>query len=470
MEATAFRAAKQANLEELDLISLLPDEILGTIISLLHIEEGARTAILSRRWRHLWRSSPLNLDDGSHLWFLPNARQVASKILSEHQGDGRCLKVRHIYGADFDGWIKSPALDNLQEIDLRIGSLPPSVLRFAPTLRVAVFSCCSFFLKDTPRTFSFPHLKELSLSSVAMREETLHSVLSGCPVLESLLIDNCTGLRRLVINSQTLRSIAVCDDGLMAKQFDFIKVDHIDEIVIQDAPRLERFIRSLQFKPTPIIRVIRAPKLEILGPMTDDITKFKLGTTASEEIADGSLNTTMRSVKVLHLNSVGPNLSAVVRFLKLFPCLEKLYIMNSRKKTKKNRQHPGTQDPIECLDHLKELVLRIYRFGDKQELDFAKFFVLNAEVLELMAFAVHYNRHNVDRKIQHKLLKFDSRAFPESLTSSIVFFLSALIWAYSPLLLNLIVQLLRLLSMPTPRMEWLAPETVMFLPMFLNSF
>ncbi|XP_047044808.1 putative F-box/FBD/LRR-repeat protein At5g44950 [Lolium rigidum] len=402
MEATTLRPAKQPSLEELDLISLLPDEILGTIISLLYIEEGARTAILSRRWRHLWRSSPLNLDDGSHLWFLPNARQVASKILSEHQGDGRCLKVRHIYGADFDGWIKSPALDNLQEIDLRIGSLPPSVLRFAPTLRVAVFSCCSFFLKDTPRTFSFPHLKELSLSSVAMREETLHSVLSGCPVLESLLIDNCTGLRRLVINSQTLRSIAVCDDGM-------------DEIVIEDAPRLERLIRSLQFEPTPIIRVIRAPKLEILGPLTDDFAKFKLETTAPEEMTDGNLNTTMRSVKVLHLNSVGPNLGAVVRFLKLFPCLEKLYIMscpkkNSRKKTKKNRQHPGTQDPIECLDHLKELVLRIYRFGDKQEVDFAKFFVLNAEVLELMTFAVHYNRHNVDRKQQHKLLKFDSRA------------------------------------------------------------
>ncbi|KAF8727942.1 hypothetical protein HU200_018512 [Digitaria exilis] len=172
-----------------DLISRLPDEVLGDIISLLSIRDGARTQAISRRWWPLWRAAPLNLKVYGVL--SSERKGVVTKILlSEHTGPVRCFHLHdfELNGcydyAMLDGWLRSRAFTGLREIYFRYWwaqqpkPMPPSALRFAPTLCVAWIPFCEF-PSELSLALGFPHLKKLSLRQVTISEDALHSLLSA---------------------------------------------------------------------------------------------------------------------------------------------------------------------------------------------------------------------------------------------------------------------------------------------------
>ena len=110
-----------------DFISSLPDDMLTVIISLLPIKYGARTTLLSRRWRPLWNSSPLDLIDTHELCHgYHKSLDAFSKILGSHLGPTRGLRMGkfHSNGRDpskLDEWFRSPALDQLESSLLMMG-------------------------------------------------------------------------------------------------------------------------------------------------------------------------------------------------------------------------------------------------------------------------------------------------------------------------------------------------------------
>ncbi|CAD6220352.1 unnamed protein product [Miscanthus lutarioriparius] len=208
--------AEQA--DGVDRISLLPDAILGEIISLLPTKDAARTQTLATRWLQLWRSAPLNLDGSD-----PLTIDVVSRILSAHQGPGRRFRfpARRLqdHPATVDAWLRSPALDNLQEIDCWIGLFatevlqppppPVSIFRFSSCLCVATLSHCHLS-NDVAQALRFPKLKKLALQWVSISEDSLHSIIAGSPVLQGLLLRRSFGFRCVRINSASLTSIGPC--------------------------------------------------------------------------------------------------------------------------------------------------------------------------------------------------------------------------------------------------------------------
>ncbi|CAN6208047.1 unnamed protein product [Urochloa humidicola] len=374
-----------------DRISALPDAVLGEIISLLPIKDGARTQVLSPRWRPLWRTSPLVLD---HLR-LPSGEEVQihliHRVLAAHHGPARLLRIRlyHLleHHETFVAWLSSPALDGLQELHLEsaeyihIGApktpppLPAAAFRFSATLRVATITE-RHILHETVEALSFPQLTHLGLEGVLITEDALHSLISGCPVLQCFLLAYSDGFNSVRIRSPSLVSIGL---GGSASA----------EIIIEDAPSLQRL---LQLRPIDLrVSVISAPKLETLHFRSGYLCNCELvlfGSTVIKGSDVVSFKTVVPSIKTLSITMHTLNLDMIIDLMQCFPCLEKLYIqiLSSNEPEGNNLWRLKYPELVGSLDiRLKTVVLTNYR-GMKSQVNFATFFIMNARSLEAMSF------------------------------------------------------------------------------------
>ncbi|TVT97153.1 hypothetical protein EJB05_57612 [Eragrostis curvula] len=158
-----------------------------------------------------------------------------------------------------------------------------------------------------------------------------------------------------------------------------------------------------------VISIISAPKLHILGQVPDDLARLQFGTTIIQGSQLISLTTLMPNMKVLALSQRHLSLDVVINFMKCFPCLEKLYI-ESCMRGEKNVWFHKYQNLIGTLDiRLKKIVLINYG-GTNSHINFAKFFVLNARVLQSMILEVSHKISGEWIERQHRLLETENRA------------------------------------------------------------
>ncbi|KAF2908309.1 hypothetical protein DAI22_12g175500 [Oryza sativa Japonica Group] len=366
-----------------DLISRLPDDVLRGIITLLPTKDGTSTQV---------NGETMGKDVAAiHDTLRAHEGHVRRLSLIWRDGHDRCFPV------EFELFYDNVCSQN--------PPVPLSVLRMSAALCVlrirSTRDGALQFPMETACMLDFPHLKALTLSNVNIMDSALHGLLSRCPVLESLVLVGNRWCRCLHISSLTLQSLGVSDG--------FSSVEgKLEKVTIVDAPLLERLIIPRdKWQDDFVVRVTQAPKLEALGYLSDGISRLEIGTMVVQKLVPVSLSNVVRTVKILAINTnFYPNV--VIDFIKCFPCVEKLYVKVRYYAYFNNVQQNVS---LECLDlHLKMVEFINYQ-GNVEDLNFIRFFVLNALVLECMKLVTRRNKCDVKWiEEQHQKLQLYSGA------------------------------------------------------------
>ncbi|XP_051180105.2 F-box protein At5g03100-like [Lolium perenne] len=318
-----------------DHASRLPDALLGNIVSRLPVKDAARTAALSRRWRPVWRSTPLVLADAD---LLP-ATSAVSSVLAAHPGPFRCVHLTSTRMAEFHGlltsWLQILAAKGVQELLLVNGRWPHVLVLPSTFLRMATLTRLYLGLwkfPDTaavPRASFFPNLLELGLCSVAMENKDLDFILDRSPVLETLCVQGDMFLLRLCLVSQSLRCVQI--------------IGPFEEIFVVYAPHLERLIRSQGNKAsyqkkngTPDVsrtkvRIGHSPKLHLLGylELAPGKHMIEVGSTIIKAGTRVSPRTMVPSLRILAMEvrfDIRNDAKMIPSVLRCFPNVETLHI------------------------------------------------------------------------------------------------------------------------------------------------
>ncbi|CAL4942263.1 unnamed protein product [Urochloa decumbens] len=404
-----------------DRLSLLPDKLLGDIVSRLPIKDAARTAVLSRRWRPIWRATPLVLVD-THL--LPAGDDVipehldrasssavadaVSCILAAHPGPFSCVRLTCCYmdehRAQVVRWLKHLVKGSVKDLFLINRPWPLEVAPIPSTLFSMTELTCLYLgfwrFPDTTgllRGAAFPRLRKLGLCSVYIHKQDIEFVLSRSPVLEILCFEGLLFPLHLHLVSNSLRCLQVHGCKLA-------------NITVADAPRLERlFLHTYESKGLKNrIKIAHAPALRLFGNFELGKDKLQIVNTIIKARTWANPSVTIPAVKTLDVDvrfGVRNDTKMLPIFLRCFPNVERLHIHSNNTTESNGRlnikfwQESGAIKPV--LSRINLMVFHDFR-GEQNEIAFLKFVIEKAPMLRtLMIVYAHGcfgSRHDASSK------------------------------------------------------------------------
>ncbi|CAI0552231.1 unnamed protein product [Linum tenue] len=252
----------------LDRISGLPDEIHVKILSALALEEAVRTAVLSNRWKDLWKSAVTILDfeaptkleqiqdifgtpreelqrlqEEHRRWFIDWVNGVVTQLQEHNSCAPKLSKFRVCfnlckacnYRGDIDEWLEfaiSKGVEYLElsfNLDYELGTWDRKCYRFSQD--------CFRHIKTPTGLANIKSLRSLRLCYVDVKGELLQHLISNCPLLEELVVHKSSLLR-------TLKVVGSLTSPIPLKHLELTHCQHLQSLEIDHAPHLAHLTRE----------------------------------------------------------------------------------------------------------------------------------------------------------------------------------------------------------------------------------
>ncbi|XP_029125665.1 F-box/FBD/LRR-repeat protein At1g13570 [Cajanus cajan] len=214
----------------IDRISDLPRNLIDVILQHLPIEDLVKTTILSRKWRYMWTSVP-QLKFNSN--FFSKCEDLGcletyvtvTKLLLLYDGPMHkfILEIPSNFPIQrklFNEWILFLSRKGVKHLEL----VNLANLRRVPCQMPShIFSCQeltylklhNFELSTSLDFGGFRNLVELRLYVIVFESDALESLMSGCPLLEKLIIFHCSGFQHVNVHAPTLKVFHVYDSEVI---------------------------------------------------------------------------------------------------------------------------------------------------------------------------------------------------------------------------------------------------------------
>ncbi|KAL3653040.1 hypothetical protein CASFOL_002721 [Castilleja foliolosa] len=207
----------------IDRLSALPDDILIHILSFLGLKESVVSSVLSKRWKFLWTELPelIFVDLNQEIEKIHEFVAVVNKaLLTRSRIHLRKFDVCFRYyggsvSSDVDSWVDFAVKNKVEEVCLYLNSmaedelyeLPETMYSNSSLTRFSVRGC----LMDTLTKIEWQSLTRLEIEDTEVLQHVIENILSGCPVLHTMDLDECWGFSCLDIKSQNLKELKVHD-------------------------------------------------------------------------------------------------------------------------------------------------------------------------------------------------------------------------------------------------------------------